>query len=241
VAGDLSDPDAIFKAIGSPVWGVFSVQTPYGKGSSLESEVAQGKALVSSALRNNVKFFVYSSVDRGGARSDSGPSPVPHFETKRQVEIHLREQAATTHMQYTILRPTFFMENLTNDMQGKLIAAAWRANVDPKGLQLVATSDIGYFAAQAFINPDEYAGRAVSIAGDELTYAQASAIWQEQTGSEMPTGWGFLAWALLAGIKDVRYMFKWFREEGYGANIAELRRLHPELQDLSVWLKSNRK
>jgi uncharacterized protein YbjT (DUF2867 family) len=57
-------------------------------------------------------------------------------------------------MQYTILRPAFFMENLTDDMQGRLIATAGRANVDPKRLQLVATSDIGHFAARAFANPD---------------------------------------------------------------------------------------
>lgn len=242
IAGDLDDPDAIFKSIGSKVWGIFSVQTPYGKKSSLESEVAQGKALVSAALRNKAQFFVYSSVDRGGARSEENtPCIVPHFETKRQVEAHLREAAANTDMRYTILRPTFFMENLTNDFQGKVAAAAWKSNVDPKRLQLVSTSDIGYFAAQAFLNPDKYAGQAISLAGDELTYKEAAAIWQQQTGSPLPTGWGFVTSALLLGVKDIRYMFKWFHDIGYGANIAELKSLHPGLQDFTTWVKVNQK
>ncbi|KAJ5470960.1 hypothetical protein N7530_008317 [Penicillium desertorum] len=242
VTGDLNTPDEIFKAIDSPVWGVFSVQTPFGKAASLESEVTQGKGLVNAALRNNVKHFVYSSVDRGGPRSDKGePSPVPHFETKRQIEDHLRLQADNSEMRYAILRPAFFMENLTDDMQGRLIAAAWRMSVDPKRLQLVATSDIGHFAAQAFAKPDEYAGRAISIAGDELTHEEASSIWQIQTGCAMPTGSSFLAWALLRAIRDLRFMFRWFREAGYGADISLLRREHPGLQNFETWVSLNKK
>jgi uncharacterized protein YbjT (DUF2867 family) len=241
ISGDLNNPDAIFGRIGLPVWGVFSVQTPFGKDASLDLEVAQGKSLVDAALKNHVKFFVYSSVDRGGPRSDVGPSPVPHFETKRQIEDHLRSKTVNANMQYAILRPTFFMDNIANDMQGGLISAAWKANVDPKRLQLIATSDIGLVAAQAFATPDEYAGRAISLAGDELTHQEATLVWQEEIGSPMPNGSRILAWALLRAVKDLRYMFKWFREEGYGANIPELKSQYPELQDLRTWLRSNKR
>ncbi|KAL6230850.1 hypothetical protein BDW75DRAFT_221571 [Aspergillus navahoensis] len=144
-------------------------------------------------------------------------------------------------MRYTILRPVFFMENLTDDMQGRLIATAWRTNVDPKRLQLVATSDIGYFAAQAFANPDEYANRAISLAGDELTQAEASSVWQAQTGSAMPTGSRFLAWILLRAVGDLSAMFTWFRDVGYGADIALLRREHPELQSFKTWVSLNKR
>ncbi|PKX99566.1 NmrA/HSCARG family protein [Aspergillus novofumigatus IBT 16806] len=241
ISGDLNDPDAIFGRIGLPVWGVFSVQTPYGKDASLDLEVAQGKSLVDAALRNHVKFFVYSSVDRGGPRSDDGACPVPHFETKRQIEDHLRLKTVNANMQYTILRPTFFMDNITNDLQGGLVSAAWKANVDPKRVQLIATSDIGLVAAQAFAKPYEYAGRAISLAGDELTHEEAALVWQEETGSPMPIGSRILAWALLRAVKDLRFMFKWFREEGYGANIPELKSQYPELQDLRTWVRSNKR
>lgn len=39
-----------------------------------------------------------------------------------------------------------------------------------KPLQLVATSDIGYFGAEAFLNPNKYEGKGISLAGDELTF-----------------------------------------------------------------------
>lgn len=239
VSGNLDAPGDIFNKIGSPVWGVFSVQTPFGKGASIEMEETQGKRLVTAALENGVKHFIYASVDRGGSRSDDGkPCPVPHFESKRQVELFLRSQAAVTEMQYTILRPVFFMDNLADDTQGKLIATAWRANVDPKRLQLVSISDIGYFAAQAFANPDEFHGRAISLAGDELSQEEASAIWRSQTGIDMPVGSRVLAWLLLKAVKDLRYMFTWFSESGYGADIALLKREHPGLQNFKAWVSS---
>jgi uncharacterized protein YbjT (DUF2867 family) len=57
-----------------------------GNGASVESEERQGKALVDAAIKNNVKNFVYSSVDRGGPRSDNDATNVPHFASKYRVE-----------------------------------------------------------------------------------------------------------------------------------------------------------
>jgi uncharacterized protein YbjT (DUF2867 family) len=82
-----------------------------GKGASPKLEEAQGKALVDSAVANDLKYFVYSSVERGGdERSWENPTPVPHFASKHNVELHLREKAKATKMNWTILRPVAFMD-----------------------------------------------------------------------------------------------------------------------------------
>jgi uncharacterized protein YbjT (DUF2867 family) len=81
-----------------------------GNGQTVNTEEAQGKALVDAALANKVKFFIYSSVDRGGdQKSYDNPTPIPHFISKHRIEHHLRDNAGDK-MQWTILRPVAFME-----------------------------------------------------------------------------------------------------------------------------------
>jgi uncharacterized protein YbjT (DUF2867 family) len=116
IEGSLDDPVSLLakgkEAAGHPVWGVFAVFVSQGRGASPEIEERQAKALVDAAVQGGeVKFFVYSSVERGGnERSWSNPTNVPHFISKHNVELHLREKALGTGLQWTILRPTAFMD-----------------------------------------------------------------------------------------------------------------------------------
>lgn len=78
--------------------------------SSIDVEIAQGKAMVDGALANGVKFFVYSSVDRGGEeKSYETKTKIPHFISKHDVEHHLVEKSKGK-MEWTILRPCTFMD-----------------------------------------------------------------------------------------------------------------------------------
>ena len=155
VTGDLDRPTAIFATATTPIWGVFSVQIFRPGRAGAEREERQSKALIDAALENGVKHFVYSSVDRHGARSDSDATNVPQFATKHRSEKYLQEKAAGTNMTWTILRPVAFMENFTPGFVGKVSAAMWKFAIPAtKPLQLVATADISYFAVQAFLNSD---------------------------------------------------------------------------------------
>jgi hypothetical protein len=74
------------------------------------TEEAQGRALVDEAVANGVEWFVYSSVDRGGdEKSWDNPTPIPHFISKHNIELYLREKAGDK-MMWSILRPTAFMD-----------------------------------------------------------------------------------------------------------------------------------
>jgi uncharacterized protein YbjT (DUF2867 family) len=113
VQGNLDDVPAIFKEAGEvvkePVWGVYSVQVSTGKGVTFDGEITQGKALVDESVKNGVKRFVYSSIERGGdEKSWETQTPIPHFQTKYQIEHHLRDNAGQ--MGWTIIRPVAFMD-----------------------------------------------------------------------------------------------------------------------------------
>lgn len=90
-----------------------------------DDERRQGIALIDESIKQGVKHFVYSSIDRGGEKSDWNPTAIPHFIFKHEIEKHLIEKAKRTDMQWTILRPVAFFENFTPDYFGKVFTTAW--------------------------------------------------------------------------------------------------------------------
>ena len=193
--------------------------------------------MIDEAIQQDVKFFVYSSVDRGGDTSYENPTEVAHFTSKHNIEHHLVEKCKGTEMDWAILRPVAFFDNLVPGFMGKIFATSWDMYLKGKPLQMVATSDIGYFAAEAFLNPSRYKMKPISIAGDELTYSQMEEIFQKKTGNPVPTTYQTFCSVVMFSTKDLWHMFKWFHDEGYGASISELRTINANLKDFGTWLE----
>ena len=244
VKGNLDDTPGVFKAAldasgGTPIWGVFSVQQAIQDGATQERETKQGKDVVDQAIAHNVKIFVYTSVERGGDEVEKSPTYVPHFISKHNIEIHLRSKAADAEMQYTILRPVAFMDGLSPDFMGKIFATFLKIGLRPsKPLAFIATSDIGFFGAQAFLQPEnpEYKNKAIGLAGDDLTFGQLSQVFRERVGYEIPTTFEFVARFIKWMVSEMGIMFKWFDEEGYVVDIPKLRKMHPGLKDFGMYL-----
>ncbi|KAF2098576.1 NAD(P)-binding protein [Rhizodiscina lignyota] len=241
IKGDLNDCSGIFEAakneVSESVWGVFSVQIPMGNGQTVETEEKQGKALVDEALKNGVKHFVYTSVDRQGDKSYDNPTSVPHFVSKHNIEHHLVDSTKGTDMGWTILRPTAFFEGIAPGMMGRVFVATFRMVLKDRPVQFISVPDIGHFAAEAFLNPDKFNGRAISLAGDELTFAQIQQIFKEKTGTDLPESYSIFATLLLWMVKEVNIMMKWFHDEGYGVDIPALRKEYPGLMDFGSYLE----
>lgn len=204
-------------------------------------EQRQGQALVDSAIKHGVKHFVYTSVDRHGEASIDNPTNVPHFASKHRIEHHLISRAKATDMAWTILRPVAFMENFAPGFVGRVFASAWGAVIRSRPLQLVAADDIGVFAAKSFLQPDRFRGRAVSLAGDELTFGEMVEVFRRKTGAEPPRTWNWVARLVLWLSEEMGTMYAFFEREGYAANIPELKKEHPGLKDLGAWLEENYK
>jgi uncharacterized protein YbjT (DUF2867 family) len=243
IQGDLNDPKAIFEQL-EKVWGVFSVQVPSFSSATPPVEEVQGCGLVDAAMAAGVKYFVYTSVDRGGAeRSDHESTDIPHFKCKFNIEKHLKTATAAASpqkMEWTILRPTAFFDNIAPGLFSKVFGSAWSGMGD-KRLQFISCKDIGVFAARAFREPERYSGRSISLAGDELSYREAAEVFKDEMGIDMPTTWGFVGSMIKWAVDDIGKMFRWFEEVGYGADIQALRKEYPELQDLRKWLRESSK
>ncbi len=226
VKGDLFMPASLEEALDG-VYGVFSVQTMADHG--VGGEIVQGKLLADAAHKAQVQHFVYSSV--GGAERDSG---IPHFESKWQVEKHIRAIGLPA----TIIRPVFFMDNFTSyfgvpiKQQQKLILPLHRET----RLQLIATENIGSFAALAFEQPTSFIGKALEIAGDELSMPELA----ETFSRVMNRSIEFVEQPIEQVIQsnpENALMMEWFNNYGYEAVIPALRALYPSLLTLETWLR----
>lgn len=227
VEGDLFTPASLEEAL-QGVYGVFSVQTSVGE-FGVGGEIVQGKLLADAAHKAQVQHFVYSSV--GGAERESG---IPHFESKWQVEKYIRALGLPA----TIIRPVFFMENFGSyfgqpiKQQNKLILPMHQ---DTR-LQLISTENIGSFVAIAFEQPTGFIGKALEIAGDELSMTELA----ETFGRVMKRSIEFTELPIAQMIQsspENALMMEWFNNHGYEAVIPALRALYPPLLDMETWLR----
>ncbi len=226
IQGDLFTPTSLDEAL-KGVYGVFSVQSPAEKG--VGGEIVQGKFLADAAQKAQIQHFVYSSV--GGAERESG---IPHFESKWQVEKHIRVLGLPA----TILRPVFFMDNFASyfgtpiKQQNKLILPLHRET----RLQMIATENIGSFAALAFEQPTSFIGKALEIAGDELNMTELA----ETFSRVMKRTIEFVEQPMEQVIQsspENALMMEWFNDQGYQAVIPALRALYPSLLNMETWLR----
>jgi uncharacterized protein YbjT (DUF2867 family) len=189
-------------------------------------------------LDAGVKFFVYTSVDRHGEDSENNPTPVPHFIAKHEIEKHLIARTAKTDMQWSILRPVAFMDNLTDDFMGRSFVTAWKLAAKTKPIQLISVTDVGIAGAEAFLQPEKYAGRSISLAGDELTLDEFQKVFKDKIGRDLPSTYSLVVYPMMAMVKELGYMFKWFNDVGFGADLKTLRQEYPELKTFGTWLET---
>lgn len=218
VQGDFMDHDSLVSAL-KGVDSVFAMGTPYEKGPDIETE--QGKALVLAASEVDIGHFVYTSV--GSANRDTG---IPHFDSKYQVELFLRESGLNA----TIVAPVFFMDNLKSPWylpslkEGKLTHAV---PADRK-LQMVSLGGIGGFVAEVIGSGASVYGKRYDIAEDELAGEDTASILTEVTGKNIVYE-GFSPSVLEEQSKDMALMYEWFDKVGYSVSIVALREQFPNV------------
>jgi uncharacterized protein YbjT (DUF2867 family) len=227
VRGDMEDFDSLRRALDG-VHGVFAVSTPYEGG--IEAEIREGKQLVDAAKRASINHFVYTSV--GSADRSTG---VPHFDSKYEIETHLRGTGLT----YTILRPVFFMENW-EQMRPQIEQGSFELPLGPETrLQMIAVSDIAAFATMAFEHPGKWKNREVDLAGDELSMSKTAETFGRVLGREVR--YRQVPWDEFEkqSGREITTMYRWFEDKGYSADIGSLRSEYSRLMALEPWLRSH--
>jgi len=211
IQADFDDEASLKRAVAG-VWGLFAVQNTWEAG--VEREEVQGKRLARVARAGGVEHYVYASV--GSAHRKTG---IPHFENKWRIEDTVRSLRFPS---YVIVRPVFFMENLTTPwfLNGDAIHAGLKTSTV---LQMIAVDDIGKYHARAFIDSAKLNGREIDIAGDARTMPEVATVLGDAMGRTLRF--------VQVPIEEVRKssedygtMLAWFDRVGYNADITGLER-----------------
>ena len=230
VPGDMeqrAELDAAFQG----AYGVFSVQNFWLPNVGYEGEIRQGKNVADAAKAAGVQHLVYSSV--GSAHRGMGQK---HFDSKWEIEQYIQ----SLDIPFTILRPVAFMDNYNWSrayiLNGTLTGRGLRPE---KGVQMIAVEDIGVFTALAFARPQEFLGKTLELAGDELTEPQTAEVFSRVIGSPVqlvaPTAGG----GRYASEEEMLAAFNFFNGQGYDADIPALRKRHPGLLTFEQYLRKN--
>lgn len=235
---DLEDPSSL-KASLEGVSALFAV-TNYWDGApgpilGAEGEIRQGGNLIGAAEAAGVGHVVLSTASGTFGRK----SDIAHIASKQQIEARLLESP----LSWTIIRPVFFMQNLTVPWMG-----VWEGLqsgrldlplADHRKLQMVSVTDIGAFAVLAFDDPSKFQSTAFDLAGDALSGAQIAAILSNALGRTIEfTGSTAMIEFLEREHPDGAAMWRDINAYGNDAFIPGLRALHPDLKSFEDFASS---
>ncbi|KZT56929.1 NAD(P)-binding protein [Calocera cornea HHB12733] len=230
VKADMFDGPSLVSALKGCDRAFLVTQFSGPKGTAGETE--SGNLFIDNAKTAGVRHLVFSSV--GNAESGTG---VPHFESKRRVEEHLFAAGLPS---WTILRPVAFMDNLPAEpgMKRAIGLGVFGSLLGGKSLKLIAVQDIGWFAARALESPEQWKGKEIALAGDDLTVEGMKDAYAKVQGARPWAAW--MPASVLGALMptDVSLMFKFFREKGYSADIPALKKVYPGLTTFEQYVRS---
>ena len=228
IKGDLDNPDS-FEQATNGLDSVFLMGTWTEDGT--EGETRRGKMMTDIAKEKKVAHLVYSSV----VNADKNTS-IPHFESKYKVEQHIKNSGVP----YTIIGPTFFMENLHSYSRSGLQQGQLALPLSPSRiLQQSALENIAEFSALVLERRNSFLGKRIDIASDELTGEQAAKVLSVGLGrkiryAQVPSE------QIRQASEDLARMFEWFERVGTGIDVANLHQQYPEVnwRTFKDWVKS---
>jgi uncharacterized protein YbjT (DUF2867 family) len=218
IKGDLEDYNSLYHAI-NDLDSIFLMGTPFEDG--VEGEIRRGKLMADMARDKGIEHLVYSSV----ANADKNTG-IPHFESKYKVEQHIKN----LQIPYTIIGPTFFMENLLGQglRQGQLALPLPPSTI----LQQSALDNIAEFSAMVLELCAPFLGQRIDIASDEVTGEQITKIISNESGLhiryvQIPLD------RVYQSDEDMASMFEWYEKVGTGIDIPKLHQDYPEVNWLT--------
>ena len=216
--GHMEDHDSMTRAI-KAMNAVFSVSTPFESGS--EAEKIQGTAVANAAKDAGIHHLVYASVPRANTNTS-----VPHFESKAHVERHIQ----SINVPWTVLGPTFFMENLSGPyFRPGLLEGHFSIPLPPAcKLQLISLQDVAAFAVLVLEQRERFLGQRIDIAGDELTPPLIADTLAHVMGRQISYRRKPIE-HLRAWSKDLALAYEWFEREGTQIDISRLKRDYPHI------------
>lgn len=238
VAGDLDDRSSIEAAL-EGCYGVFGVTNFW---EHFQREEEQGRNLIDAIAGAKIEHLVYSSLPPV-AKATNGALRSPHFDIKAEHE----EYAKSLGIPATFIHVPFYFDNFLAFFPPQRTADGYYQFGFPQGetpLAAMAVEDVGRIVAPIFERPDEFIGRVVKLAGDELPPSEYAAAMSRRVGADIRYAYipreTFAAFGF-PGAEDLADMFEFYRLHiaSRRQDIEACRALAPDLQSFDTWLARN--
>jgi uncharacterized protein YbjT (DUF2867 family) len=233
--------------------GAFCV-TNFWEHFSPEKELQQAQNMAQAARKANVKHVVWSTLEdtrKLVPLSDDrmptlmGKYKVPHFDAKGEANRFFEG------LPTTLLHASFYWDNLIYFGMGpKREADGTLAFVLPMGdkkMPGIAAEDIGKCTAAIFLEPEQFIGKTVGIAGEHLSGSEMAAELSRVLGEKVVhrdvpfatyRSFGF------PGAEDLGNMFQYYhdfeREFRAARDVAGSRALNPKLQSFAEFVNAHK-
>lgn len=255
VAGDVDDAASVKNAM-QGAYGAFCV-TFFWAHYSPEKEMAEVKIMAEAAKAAGLKHVIWSTLEdvRKYVPLTDNRMPtlnekykVPHFDGKGESDQYFINAGVPT----TFLLASYYWENLIHFGMGPQRGADGKLSITfpmgDKKMAGIAADDIGKCAYGIFKKSNEFIGKRVGIAGEQLTCADMAKELSAALGEEVSynavtpeqyRGFGF------PGAEDLGNMFQFYadfeKEFERWRSVKDSRDLNPELQSFKMWLSKNAK
>lgn len=230
VLADMEDPASLDRAFVG-VHAVYSVQNFMISG--LEGEVRQGRNVAEAAKRADVQHLVYGSAGTGERGTGIGS-----WDSKLDVEERLRELK----LPVTVLRPTAFMELMTDPAFYPAVGV-W--HVWPKlaggsfEVPWLCCRDLGVIAEKVFADPQRYIGRDLTLAAERRSLDECRQIYARVFGRK-PRRFPMPVWMLERFAPDTVTLWRWTRATEFEADPGVAQSIHPTALGVEAWLHQQR-
>ena len=254
MAADIDNPDSVNKALAGANGAYFV--TFFWAHFSPEKEMQEAQKMAEAARDAGLKHVIWSTLEdtrKWSPLSDptipvlNAKYKVPHFDGKGESDHYFSDLGVPT----TFLLTSFYWDNFISfgmgpqkGPDGKL---AITFPIGDKKLPGIAAEDIGKCAYGIFKRGNEFIGKTVGIAGENLTGAEMAAGFSELLGQEVrynsisPEAYRALGFP---GADDLGNMFQFKRDfNDYFCGMRDRafsKSLNPELEDFRTWLHSHR-
>lgn len=243
VKGDLGDPASLTPVM-ERVTAIFSAQ--YADPYDPSAELRNASNMVLAAQEAGVRQVIHTSVVGTNVfpRWDKSAILSQNWENKYQVEELIRHGGFEY---WTILHPSWFMENLTEPLaslmapelrRGKLFGVLYPDTL----IKLNCGEDTARFARAGFENPEKFHGKDINIAGEELSMTQIAARLSEIAGRDIVYEEVSPEEAVRRGLLEgTAQSHHWMNEvPGFGFDLAETKAYGIPLKSFEKWINENR-
>ncbi|KAH7377287.1 hypothetical protein BKA66DRAFT_467860 [Pyrenochaeta sp. MPI-SDFR-AT-0127] len=180
---DLDDPSSLPAALKGVEYVFFLTTTQY-QGNTREIETRQAKAFCSEALKQGIKYIIYSSMSHPFKISNGVLKNVEHFDDKAEIEQYIRGLPVKS----AFFAPGSFMQNFHNFMLPRPSPANDGSYViadigrDDTVFAFIDITDTGKWVGAILADPDKYEGKFFAAVTELITLADAAAIVAKVTG-----------------------------------------------------------